>query len=370
MCWFSIPFSLATSLGLCGVALLLPITSSEAGAGLVPPAVATHLLGSAGAVLILVLVFMAITSTGSAESIAVSSLVSYNIYREYINPDATGDQILNVSRIVVVVFGLVMGALAILLNYIGLNLGWVYLFMGIWIGSAVVPLWNLLNWSKASGTGAVIAAWSGLFLAIIGWLSAAKVQSGSISVANLGTNEAMLSGNLIAILSSGIIHWSYSTFIDPQDFDFATLNDRIKLVEQNDTRGLTADERDPVLLRKTEKWIKNVGYGLTAVLIFAWPILSLPFGVFSAAYFSFWVLVSIAWGFSAAILMTFMPLLESTEDIGKVFVGVFNVITGRKPTAEDDEPVMEKKLDDSEDETVEKPELVGKGDDDVEIAEP
>jgi Na+/proline symporter len=82
ICWFAIPFSLATSLGLTSTALMLPITSEEAGNGLVPPAVATELLGSAGAVLVLVMLFMAIVSTGSAESIAVSSLVAYDVYRE------------------------------------------------------------------------------------------------------------------------------------------------------------------------------------------------------------------------------------------------------------------------------------------------
>ena len=48
-------------------------------------------------------------SAGSAESIAVSSLVAYDIYREYINPEATGEQILFVSRVVIVVFGVFMG---------------------------------------------------------------------------------------------------------------------------------------------------------------------------------------------------------------------------------------------------------------------
>jgi hypothetical protein len=369
LCWFAIPFSLATSLGLAAIALLLPLTSSEAGAGLVPPAVATHLLGTGGAVLILILIFMAITSTGSAESIAVASLVSYDVYREYFNPEATGEQILNVSRIVVVVFGLVMGALAILLNYIGLNLGWVYLFMGVWIGSAVVPLWNMLNWKKASGTGAIVAAWTGLVLAVIGWTSAAKVQSGTVSVATLGTNEVMLSGNLIAIVSSGVIHYLWSVFIDPQDFDFSQLNDRIKLVEQ-DTRGLTADERNPELLEQTEVWIKNRGYALTFVLIFAWPLLSIPFGVFTPAYFAFWVLISVAWGFAAAMVMTALPLLESTEDIGKVLFGIYVVLTsGHKPEDADEHHVVEKKLDDSEDETVEKPETVVEKGDEVEMAE-
>jgi urea-proton symporter len=135
LCWFSIPFSLATSLGLASTALMLPITADEAGAGLVPPAVAQELMGTTGSVLVLVMLFMAIVSTGSAESIAVSSLVAYDIYREYINPEATGDDILRVSRYVIVLFGIFMGCFSILLAEIGLNLGWVYLFMGVMIGT-------------------------------------------------------------------------------------------------------------------------------------------------------------------------------------------------------------------------------------------
>merc|ERR1712127_730824 len=118
---------------------------------------------------------------------AVSSLVAYDIYREYINPEATGKQILFVSRVVIVVFGLLMGALSILLDWMGLNLGWVYLFMGCVIGSAVIPLWNLMTWKDASGKGAVFAAWGGFILAITGWLIAASIQSGSVSIATLGT---------------------------------------------------------------------------------------------------------------------------------------------------------------------------------------
>ena len=113
ICWFAIPFSLATSLGLASTALMLPINSGEAGSGLVPPAVADHLMGTPGAVAVLVMLFMAIVSTGSAESIAVSSLVAYDIYREYFNPEATGKQILWVSRVVIVAFGIFMGLFSV-----------------------------------------------------------------------------------------------------------------------------------------------------------------------------------------------------------------------------------------------------------------
>lgn len=329
--WFSIPFSLATSLGLASTALMLPITSSEAGAGLVPPAVGFQMLGQAGAVLILIMLFMAIVSTGAAESIAISSLVSYDIYREYINPEATGAQILFVSRMTIVIFGLFMGCIAIVLNEIGLNLGWVYLFMGIWIGSAVCPLWNMMTWEKASGTGAIIAAWSGLILAITGWTIAAKIQGGEVTIDTLGTNEVMLSGNLIAILSSGVIHYLYSAFVDPAEFDFKELNERIKLVE-DDTHGLTDDEKDPEVLDKAERWIKNRGYALTLILIFIWPLMSVPAGVFTKSYFAFWVLIAIAWGFGAAIIITILPLSENAEEISTVLVGMWNYIRG-KPIA-------------------------------------
>lgn len=325
ICWFAIPFSLATSLGLTSTALMLPIDSNEAGSGLVPPAVAAHLLGDVGAVLILIMLFMAIVSTGSAESIAVSSLVSYDIYREYMNPEATGAQILFVSRVVIVVYGLFMGVFAIILQTIGLNLGWVYLFMGVVIGSAVIPLWNLMTWDKASGTGAVIAAWGGLILALIGWLVGAQIQSGSVTVATLGTNEVMLSGNLIAILSSGLIHYLYSKFVDPQDYDFSTLDAEISLVEE-DNRGLGIEEQDTVMLRRAERWIKRRGYVLTLVLIVIWPLLSVPAGVFTKDYFAFWVLVAIAWGFGAAIIITFLPLIESSEEIATALSGLYHMI--------------------------------------------
>merc|ERR1711904_722157 len=157
--WFTIPFALATSLGLCGVALQLPITSAEAGSGLVPPAVATHLFGESGSVMMAIMLFMAITSTGSAEGIAVSSLITYDVYKTYINPQCTGMQALLVSKVVIVVFGLAMGSLGVALNHMGLNLGWVYQFMGNAIGSAVVPLWFLLMWKDANAFGAIVAAW-------------------------------------------------------------------------------------------------------------------------------------------------------------------------------------------------------------------
>jgi urea-proton symporter len=351
LCWFAVPFSLATSLGLSSVALMLPVTATEAGDGLVPPAVAVHLLGDAGAALILIMLFMAITSTGSAESIAVSSLVAYDIYREYINPDATGADILRVSRYIIVIFGLFSGCFALLLHEIGLNLGWVYLFMGIIIGPAVFPLWFMMTWKGASGTGAILAAWGGLILAVISWLVGAQIQGGKITVDTLGTNEVMLSGNLVAILSSGFIHWFWSVFVDKTDYDFNELDKNIRLVE-NDTSGMTAEDLNPEELDKVYKWITRRGYVISFILIFVWPVLSIPAGKFTESYFAFWVLVSIAWGFAGGIVVTILPITESFDEIGDVFVGMYNAAVGKPIVSSAGEVVSSKEIDEKPDPVV------------------
>ena len=49
------------------------------------------------------------TSSGSAELIAVSSLFTYDGYWHYINPRATGKQLLLVSRILILAYTVLMG---------------------------------------------------------------------------------------------------------------------------------------------------------------------------------------------------------------------------------------------------------------------
>jgi urea-proton symporter len=50
-------------------------------------------MGSSGATLILIMLFMAVTASGSHEMIAVSSLITYDIYRPYFKPNATGEEV-------------------------------------------------------------------------------------------------------------------------------------------------------------------------------------------------------------------------------------------------------------------------------------
>lgn len=80
---------------------------------------------------------------------------------------------------------------------------------------------------------------------------------------------------------------------------------------------------------------------LTVVLIIIWPLLSVPAGVFTESYFAFWVFIAIAWGFSAGIVITVLPLTESSEEIGKVWNGMLNYFKGDKGGAEEEVPAKE-----------------------------
>ena len=222
--WFSIPFTMATTLGLCGRALDLPITIAESNNGLVPPAVATHLLGQGGSFLILLQLFMAVTASAASEQVGISSIVSYDIYKRYIAPNATGKQIVFVARCSIFAWACISGCLSIILNelkvragpdgpcrpplpvfpffssrFVLLNhfplvpcsscgcpaflssdrppfrrpwqigLGWVYLAMGNFIGSAVLPVAFALTWKDCSAEGAMLGTWLGAGFSMLGW---------------------------------------------------------------------------------------------------------------------------------------------------------------------------------------------------------
>ncbi len=57
------------------------LTAADVSAGLPASAAAAALLGKAGASILLILLFLAVTSASSAELIAVSSILTYDIYK-------------------------------------------------------------------------------------------------------------------------------------------------------------------------------------------------------------------------------------------------------------------------------------------------
>merc|ERR550532_281762 len=91
LCWFAIPFGLATTMGLAYLGLSSAqgapmLTDEDVMKGLAAPLVAQKLLGTVGEYSMLFLILMAVMSTGSAEVIAVASIIIYDVYQAYICP--------------------------------------------------------------------------------------------------------------------------------------------------------------------------------------------------------------------------------------------------------------------------------------------
>lgn len=326
LCWFAIPFTLATTMGLTAVALDVDITMQQAQMGLVVPAAATALMGEIGAIMVLTMLFMAVTSAGSAELIAVSSLVTYDLYRTYKNPNASGKQLVKVSRATICAFGIGMGGLAVVLLSMGLSLGFVYLAMGILIGSAVIPIALTILWSKTNKVAATGGAIIGLFCSTTVWVATASgaggfVDSGGvIDLASLGNNYSMLFANITAILSGGAIAIAGSLAAG-KTFDWNDLKEKITLVEVSAADQAAAAEDEETLKRAFKFSLKGGGL-MTLILIVAWPLPLIASGyVFEMGSYAVWVGISVVWVAIASAIIIFLPIIEARKGIAKVFSG-------------------------------------------------
>jgi len=338
MVWFTIPFALATSLGLAGNALNVALTAGDAGSGLVPPAAAIALIGNTGGILIMVQLTMAILSTGSAECIAVSSLMSYDVYRTYINPEATGKQILMVSRVAICGWTLVMAIASIVLNEMDIGLGWVYNFMAIALGSAVCPIAAAIYTDKLDATFAIAAAAGGMVCAVTVWfIGAAAWYADSITKDNLGLLYVQLWGGLTALLSSFII-CCIGCVVKPMNFDWEIMQTGIKLVAGDggeDSKVLGDDDPDatPEALLRAKHWIFKNGVGYTVFLCIVWPLLCVPFGTFGKSTFQLWAAVALMWGWCATLLIVILPIYESFDALmGIVTKGDANAAARKETT--------------------------------------
>ncbi|GMF05265.1 unnamed protein product [[Candida] boidinii] len=132
------------------------LTSDQVSAGLVLPNAAVALLGKGGAGATLVLVFMAVTSAMSAELIAVSSIFTYDIYRGYINPKASGKTLIMTSHAAVIVFALAMSGFSTGLYYAGVSMGYLYELMGVIISAAVIPASLTMLWKDQNEIAAAV----------------------------------------------------------------------------------------------------------------------------------------------------------------------------------------------------------------------
>ncbi|KAF4122876.1 urea-proton symporter [Geosmithia morbida] len=232
LAWFAIPFGFATTLGLAAVALTdhpsFPtypnkMTDAQVSSGLSACFGAQTLLGTHGAIALLITLFMAVTSSSSAQLIAVSSILTFDIFKTYIKPTATPKQLIMVAHVMICVFAVVMALFASIWNIIGISLGWLFVVMGLIIGGAVFPAAFTVTWKGQTRLAAIVAPPSGLAAGLTAWLVEAEVYYGTLNVTTTGSPYPTLAGNMAAVLTGLIVSIVVSlVFPDKKTFNWET----------------------------------------------------------------------------------------------------------------------------------------------------
>lgn len=388
LAWYGIPFGFATAMGLGCAALTSnpnfptypnPLSAAQNGAGLSAPATAITLLGKNGAVLMLVLLFMAVTSSTSAELIAVSSLLTFDVYKTYINPAAKSSSLVTVAHYGIIIYGLVLAAFCCILNAAGLNLTWLLTCLAIIVGGGSLPIGMILMWERMSTLAAIVAPWVGLTCGLVAWLVTTWQRSGAIDIATTGDTVNALAGNItawgvggfMAVLLSflfpakyastdpkhiersnkiqGIFHGHAAvptagessptpSHADPEksakseepasapepEAPVPTGNEMVDYLESANMQPM-----DPVAVRKSERLAisANLLFAVVAIVLVPFALFGTAW-IYNKAFFTGWCVVSFFWVWVSTGICVIYPVVESTGSLWLMSRGLSKDMAG------------------------------------------
>lgn len=351
--WFAIPWLTATTMGLSALALedspLFPtypnrMSDAEVSAGLVLPYAAVALLGKGGAIATLLIVFMAVTSATSSELIAVSSIFTYDFYRTYIKPDASGRRLIYISHVMVVCYALFISSFSVGLYYAGISMGYLYLMMGVIISAAVLPATLTLVWAGQNKWAASLTPICGLILALVAWLVTAKHECGKLDVACTGSNNPMLAGNVVALLSPlvlipiftlcfGVDHYDWQSMLairQADDHDATPATQDLEHQHNTPSPDPTAFQIEQTKLERASRISKWTTVVMTVAFLVLWPFPMYGSSyIFSKPFFTGWVTVGIIWIFCSLGAVGLFPVFEGRHTLARTFKLIVADITGR-----------------------------------------
>jgi len=198
--WLPIPI-VAGFIALAAPALGLTVPATD----MVGPLVAGEVMGSAGGVLVFIVIFSALASSLDSLLAATADLITQDVYRGHINPAASDERCHRVGKRVIVGLGLFTW----LLCYPRLTtLASLLYFTGAFVASAIWPIVFGLYFRRTSPVGATLAMVAGSSLGLVAYFTIGFYVAALVSCA--------VSLAVIALCSA----------LWPSDFGFASLADR------------------------------------------------------------------------------------------------------------------------------------------------
>ncbi|PLB46514.1 Na+/solute symporter [Aspergillus steynii IBT 23096] len=359
--YFSIPWALGTVMSSLALGLensssfpTFPrrMTTTEVSNGLVLPYAAITIAGKGGAAAVLLMTFMAVTSTLSAQVIAVSSILSFDVYRQYFNRNASDRDIIRASHFGVIFFAAFSAGFSTMLHYVGIDLGWTLYMLGVVTCPGIFPMAFTILWRRQSKAAAILSPILGMATGIGVWLGTAQHFYGAVSVSATGQILPCVYGT-VASACSPILYSVVITLIRPQRYDWSEFKKEKLALEKLDSDLTTAhNEHIPndtnvengsrtssaPEAKELKRWGRIAAFWSIATFLGHWVIWPLPmYGskyVFGKGFYTAWVVVAIIWLWGTTLIAIFYPILDGgIQQIAQIYRG----LNGRGTWTKDDE---------------------------------
>jgi hypothetical protein len=262
-------------------------------------------------------------------------LYSTDVVRKDINPSASDARLKLVSHIALSFFALFSASFATALFYSGISMGWILEFIGVVLGSAVIPITFAVNSAHASQLWMQIAAPIGTICGMSAWLGTAKGMYGAVTVTTTFENWPMFAGCIVSLfvpLVLWIAMWPLHS--KPYNWEELFLMQAVqprpgeRIYTHEDDKELGADW-DPAGLARASRNAKIVSAVLVAIFLIIIPFSLYGTGyVFSRKFFIGWTIVVFIWSWTAALLIWFLPIWEARKTIAAVTRAIFKGKSG------------------------------------------
>ncbi len=173
--WTPIPI-VAGFIALASPALALNIPAAD----MVGPMVAAKLLGLTGAVIVFIVVFAALASSLDSLLAATSDLITQDIYKGHIRPNANEEELRKTAKIIILLLGVITWLLCLPRMT---TLGELLFFMGAFVASTIWPIVAGLYWKNANPVGAMLAMVLGTVAGLIAYFSIGFYVAALVSTA-------------------------------------------------------------------------------------------------------------------------------------------------------------------------------------------
>ncbi|KAF4425010.1 putative urea active transporter 1 [Colletotrichum fructicola] len=345
--YFSIPWCLGTVVGMASLGLEAlpvfptyprPMTTSEVTNGLALPYVAVAVAGKGGAVAVLLMTFMAVTSTLSAQILAVSSILTFDIYRVYFNKKAGNKEVIRWGHLGVVLFGVVSAGFTAMFHYIGVDMGWTLYMLGVLTCPGVMPMIFTITWRKQSTIAIVTSAFLGMATGLGVWLGSAYAFSGEVSISSTGGTLACMYGTVTSLFSP-MVYSICISLIKPDNYDWDDFKEETLAIDSEDSpiqNNTTQQRKSPESTsisisdgRVHKRWARYALWWAIITFLGHWVLWPLPMYaakyIFSKEFFIAWVVVSLIWLWWTLLMVGIYPIWDGRRQIGTVLTGLWNL---------------------------------------------